>query len=54
LLEEPRRTLLTLSAAYLLRLLPEPFYYQLESLALKMTEFTQRRRILQDQSRQST
>jgi len=53
LLEEPRRTLLTLSAAYLLRLLPESFYYQLESLALKMTEFTQRRRILQDQSKPS-
>jgi glycosyltransferase involved in cell wall biosynthesis len=54
LLEEPRRTLLTLAAAYLLWLLPEPFYYQLENLALKMTEVTQRRRILQDQSRQST
>jgi glycosyltransferase involved in cell wall biosynthesis len=54
LLEEPRRTLLTLGAAYLLRLLPESFYYQLEGLALKMTEVTQRRRILQDQSRPST
>jgi glycosyltransferase involved in cell wall biosynthesis len=53
-LEEPRRTLLTFAAAYLLWLLPEPFYYQLEGLALKMTEVTQRRRILQDQSRQST
>jgi glycosyltransferase involved in cell wall biosynthesis len=54
LLEEPRRTLLTWSATYLLWLLPQPFYYQLEGLALKITEVTQRRRILQDQSRSST
>jgi glycosyltransferase involved in cell wall biosynthesis len=54
LLEEPRRTLLTWSATYLLWLLPQPFYYQLEGLALKITEVTQRRRILQDQSRPTT
>jgi len=53
LLEEPRRTLLTWGAAYLLWLLPQPFYYQLEGLALKITEVTQRRRILQEQSKQS-
>jgi len=47
--EEPRRTLLTLAAAYLLWVLPQPFYYQLESVAAKITGATQRRRILQDQ-----
>jgi glycosyltransferase involved in cell wall biosynthesis len=53
LLEEPRRTLLTWGAVYLLWILPQSFYYQLEGLALKMTEFTQKRRILQDQSKPS-
>ncbi len=53
LLEEPRRTLLTWVAVYLLWILPQSFYYQLESIALKMTEFTQKRRILQEQSKQS-
>jgi len=50
--EEPRRTLLTLAAAYLLWLLPQPFYYQLEAVAAKITGATQKRRILQDQFRQ--
>jgi len=53
LLEEPRRTLLTLVAAYLLWLLPRDFYSQMETIALKMTGATQKRRILQDQSSQS-
>jgi hypothetical protein len=47
LLEEPRRTLLTLAAAYLLWLLPEPFYSQLEALSLKITGASQKRKILQ-------
>jgi hypothetical protein len=51
LLEEPRRTFLTLAAAYSLWLLPQPLYRQIETLALKMTGATQRRLILQ-QSRQ--
>ncbi|MBF2006457.1 glycosyltransferase [Chlorogloeopsis fritschii PCC 9212] len=50
LFEEPRRTLLTLAAAYLLVLLPESFYNSIESVALKSTGATQKRRILQDQS----
>ncbi|HEY9670897.1 MAG TPA: glycosyltransferase family 2 protein [Waterburya sp.] len=53
LLNEPRRTVLTGIAAYLLWLLPQRFYHQLEGLARKMTEVIQRRRLLQEQSRQS-
>lgn len=52
LLEEPRRTLLTLAAAYSLWLLPRSLYSQMEIFALKMTGATQKRRILQEQSRQ--
>ena len=48
LLEEPRRTLITGAAAYLLWLLPQPFYSHIEALALKRTGATQRRRILQN------
>lgn len=48
LLEEPRRTLLTLAAAYSLWLLPQPLYHQMQDLALKVTGATQRRRILQN------
>jgi glycosyltransferase involved in cell wall biosynthesis len=51
LLEEPRRTLLTIAAAYTLWLLPQPFYRQLEALALKMTGAAQKRRLLQEQSK---
>ena len=53
LLEEPRRTLLTLAAAYLLGLLPQSVYSQIETLALKMTGARQRWRILKNQSKQS-
>jgi len=53
LLGEPRRTLLTLAAAYFLWLLPWSLYSQIEALALKMAGGTQRHPILQDQSRQS-
>lgn len=52
LLKEPRRTLLTLAAAYSLWLLPQPLYRQMENFALNMTGASQRRRILQDQSTQ--
>ena len=45
LLEEPRRILMTLAAAYLLWVLPQPFYYPIETLALKVTGATQKRRI---------
>ncbi len=50
LLEEPRRTLISLAAAYFLWLLPQSLYSQLEAVALKRTGATQKRRILQDQS----
>lgn len=50
LLEEPRRTLISIAAAYFLWLLPQSLYSQLESVALKSTGATQKRRILQDQS----
>lgn len=50
LLEEPRRTLLTLAAAYSLWILPRSLYCQIETLALKMTGATQKRCILQEQS----
>ena len=50
-LEEPRRTLLTLAAAYLLWLLPH-LYYRIEALTAKVVGATQKSRILQDQSSQ--
>ncbi|MGB7444129.1 MAG: glycosyltransferase family 2 protein [Coleofasciculaceae cyanobacterium] len=50
LTEEPRRTILTAGAAYLLWLLPQSLYRQLEELALKLTGASQKKRILQDQS----
>ncbi|GJD21194.1 glycosyl transferase family 2 [Rivularia sp. IAM M-261] len=45
---EPRRTLLTLVAAYLIFLLPQSLYKSIEAFALKKTGATQRRRITQD------
>ncbi|MCL1474292.1 glycosyltransferase family 2 protein [Argonema antarcticum] len=50
-IEEPRRTLLTLTAAYSLSLLPLSFYRQLEDIALKITGANQKRRLLQEQPR---
>ncbi|MBE9178911.1 glycosyltransferase family 2 protein [Oculatella sp. LEGE 06141] len=47
-LEEPRRTVITGAASYLLRLLPRQFYSQLETAGLKATGATQKRRIQQD------
>jgi hypothetical protein len=52
LFEEPRRTLLTWAAAYLLLLLPQLFYNRVEALALKTTGVTHRHRILRDYSKQ--
>jgi glycosyltransferase involved in cell wall biosynthesis len=52
-LEQPRRTLMTLAAAYMLWLLPQPLYSQIEAVASKMTAATQKRRILQEQSEES-
>lgn len=46
LLEEPRRTLLTWGGAYLLWLLPKPFYSQIESLTALITGAMQRRQML--------
>jgi glycosyltransferase involved in cell wall biosynthesis len=48
LLEEPRRTLISLAAAYFLWLLPQSLYSQIEAVALKSTGATQKRRILQE------
>jgi glycosyltransferase involved in cell wall biosynthesis len=45
-LEEPRRTGMTIAAAYLLFFLPKSFYSQMEALAMKMTGATQRQKIL--------
>jgi hypothetical protein len=50
--EEPRHTLMTLVAAYLLWLLPQQFYSQIETVALKLVGASQNRRILQDKLRQ--
>lgn len=51
ILEEPRRTFLTLAAAYTLWLLPQSFYRLLEAVALKITGAAQKRRMLQEQPR---
>jgi len=48
-LEEPRRTLMTLAAAYLLWLLPQPLYRQIEVISAKTVGVRQKSRILQDQ-----
>ncbi len=48
--EEPRRTLMTLTAAYLLWLLPQPIYCQIRGLALKVKGAIQKGRIPQKQS----
>lgn len=52
LFEEPRPTILTLVAAYLLWLVPQSIYCQIEILTSKITGTLQKRRILQDQSEQ--
>ena len=45
LLEEPRRTIITLAAAYFLWLMPRALYHQIESIAIKIVGSTQKRRI---------
>jgi Glycosyl transferase family 2 len=50
LLEEPRRTLMTLGAAYLLWLLPRSLYCEIETMALKITGANQQRRIQKEES----
>lgn len=49
-LEEPRPTLLTWAAAYLIWLLPRSVYLQIETLALNIVGTTQKRQIPSDQS----
>lgn len=50
--EEPRRTGLTLAAAYLLRLLPQPIYARVEALAARKSGESQKQRIQQERSQQ--
>ncbi|MDJ0676991.1 MAG: glycosyltransferase family 2 protein [Calothrix sp. MO_167.B42] len=45
LVEEPRRTIITLVAAYLLCLIPRPLYHQIEVQAIKIIGFSQRLRV---------
>ncbi|MBE9009894.1 glycosyltransferase family 2 protein [Pseudanabaenaceae cyanobacterium LEGE 13415] len=47
--EEPRRTMITGAAAYLLWALPKPLYHWSEHLALKVTGASQKRRIQSEQ-----
>lgn len=53
-LEEPRRTLITLAAAYSLYVLPQPLYNQIKAFGLKIIGASQRRRILKEQTRQAS
>jgi hypothetical protein len=48
---EPNRTLLTLAAAYLLKLLPLSFYIQFETFGLKFTGLMHKIRIIRDSLR---
>ena len=52
LVEEPRRTLLTLAAAYSLWLLPRKIYNSIQSLALNVTGANQKRRLSKDSIKQ--
>jgi len=45
LFEEPRRTLLTIAAAYLLRLIPKPIYNRVEFMAFQITGANQKRQM---------
>ncbi|OUL33347.1 glucosyl transferase [Nostoc sp. T09] len=53
LLEEPRPTLMTLAAAYLLWLLPQSGYANIETIVAKITGFLQRQYIPESQSEPS-
>jgi hypothetical protein len=44
---EPRRTLLTVAAAYFLWLLPQSTYKQIENIGVRITGASQKRRFLQ-------
>lgn len=50
LFEEPRRTLITGAAAYLLWLIPKSLYHQIENLALKVTRKTQQQHQLEEEA----
>lgn len=50
--EEPRHTLMTLVAAYLLWLLPQQLYHQIEIVATKLIGAIQKRRITRDKCKQ--
>ena len=54
ILSEPTRTIQTLLAAYLLKLLPSSLYQEWESLALKLIGITQKLHILRDQAKLGT
>ncbi len=47
--EEPRRTLMTLGAVYLLWCLPQPLYQALEGFMMQLTGASQKRRIQKEQ-----
>jgi glycosyltransferase involved in cell wall biosynthesis len=49
LLEEPRRTFITLAAAHALWFLPQPLYRRLQIIGLKIISTSQKRRIQKDQ-----
>lgn len=50
LLSEPRRTVMTLAAAYLLHFLPRSFYHKIEGFMVKLTGASQKRRIANEVS----
>lgn len=50
LLEEPRRTLMTIAAAYLLRFVPQSLYTQVEQWALQLTGKSQQGRLVDAES----
>lgn len=50
--EEPRHTFTILAAAYLLLLLPQHLDCKIEALAAKLVGASQKRRIIQDHSKQ--
>jgi protein gp37 len=50
--EEPRHTFTILAAAYLLLLLPQHLYSKIEALAAKIIGASQKRRIIQNHSKQ--
>ncbi|MFB2938270.1 glycosyltransferase family 2 protein [Aerosakkonemataceae cyanobacterium BLCC-F154] len=51
-LEEPKRTILTVVAAYLLRFLPQFIYHKIDALAANKVGKTQKQQIIQQQSQQ--